>query len=190
MMSPETAISPGGAENAELAVRNLRNQVCQLESTLLEREALLQQCRQSQAIFEDAAAERLQVIQQGDELLRARADAILALQREAVQLRLQLNDLYTASKVLAHPLPDGHGSVTEPRGRPQSVTTLSIAQELASPATIVAEERQRLQRACREAGRGMEELASRERALTREILELRNEGLLHSLVRRVSSLLS
>jgi len=62
--------------------------------------------------------------------------------------------------------------------------------ELETSAACHAEERQRLQGACSEVGRGMEELANRERALTREILELRNEWLVHSILRRLSSLFS
>ena len=152
-MSPETASSPGGSENAEWAVHNLRDRVRQLEAALLSKEDLLEQCRQRLAIFEEAASERLRVIQEGDELLKTRAEAILTLQAEAAQLRLQV-------------------------------------QELASTAAGHAEERQRLQRACGEAGRGMEELGNRERALTREILELRNERLVHSILRRLNSLFS
>jgi hypothetical protein len=53
-----------------------------------------------------------------------------------------------------------------------------------------AVEHARLERAREEAGRGMAELANRERALTLENLELRNEGLLHSIIRRLRNLLS
>ena len=152
-MSPETAISPGGTENAERTIRDLRDQVRQLESALLAQQDLLEQSRQRLAIFEEAASERLLVIQKGDELLQARAEAILALQAETAQLRIQV-------------------------------------QELASTAAGHAEERQRLRRARGETGRGMEELANRERALTHEILELRNERLVHSILRRLNSLFS
>ena len=152
-MSPETASGTGGPENSEWDGLDLRDQVRRLESALLTQQDLLQQCGQRLAIFEEAAGERLRVIQQGAELLKDNAAAVLALEAEAAQLRLQVR-------------------------------------ELASTAAGHAEERQRLQRACREAGRGMEELASRERTLTRENLELRNERLIHSVIRRLSSLFS
>ena len=152
-MSPETASGTGGPENLKWDGRDLRDQVRQLESALLAQQDLLQQCRQRLAIFEEAAGERLRVIQQGAELLKANAAAILAQEAEAGQLRLQV-------------------------------------QVLASSAAGHAEERQRLQRASREASRGMEELASRERTLTRENLELRNERLVHSILRRLSNLFS
>lgn len=152
-MSPETASGTGGPENLKWDGRDLRDQVRRLESALLAQQDLLQQCRQRLAIFEEAAGERLRVIQHGAELLKADAAAILAQEAEAGQLRLQVR-------------------------------------ELASTAAGHAEERQRLQRASREASRGMEELASRERTLTRENLELRNERLVHSILRHLSNLFS
>lgn len=145
-MEPETAISPGGSENEEGTVGNLRDQIGQLESLLLAQKALLEECRQGRSIFEDAAAERLRVIEHGAELLRAGADEIQALRAEL--------------------------------GRH------------ASSAAGAAEERMRLESSLREACRGVAEMASRERALTGEILELRHEGLLHSIVRRMSRLFS
>ena len=60
--------------------------------------------------------------------------------------------------------------------------------ELRELEAAAGSERIRLQRAWREGGRGMAELANRERALTSELLELRNEGLLHSIIRRLRSL--
>jgi chromosome segregation ATPase len=65
-----------------------------------------------------------------------------------------------------------------------------VVQELAVSVARHREERNRVQRAYSEAGRGMAELAARERALVREILELRSEGLLHSIIRRFRSILS
>lgn len=134
MLSPESA--PGSVDS-ELS--ELREQVAQLEDAL-------ETCRERLAIFENAAVERLQVIEKGDALLRGRAETIAALQQEIGQLRLELQQ--------------------------------------------GAEEQKRLDRACQEASRGMAELAGRERALTAENLELRNEGLLHSIIRRLRSLLS
>ncbi|MFN0101026.1 MAG: hypothetical protein ACKV2U_02930 [Bryobacteraceae bacterium] len=128
------------------AVQNLREQVSNLELALLRQRSLLEQCRQRQALFENAAAERLVVIERGDRLLKERAD-------EIDRLRRQIEELTQAIA--------GH-----------------------------AEERNRLEGAYRESSRGMAELASRERTLTREILELRNEGLLHSIVRRLSGIFS
>lgn len=152
-MTPETASSPASPENAEWAARNLQDQVRHLEDALLAQQDALQECRQRLAIFEAAAGERLRVILEGDELLKTSAQAILTLQAEAGELRLQI-------------------------------------QELETSAASHTEERQRLERACREATRGVEELANRERALTREILELRNERLVHSILRRLNSLFS
>ena len=56
------------------------------------------------------------------------------------------------------------------------------------PLAAAAAEKQRLELACLDAKRGMEELAARERAQIRQILELRNEGLLPSILRRVREL--
>ena len=140
-MEPESAINRGGSEDAERTMGNLRDQVSQLETALLAQQALLAECEQRRAMFEDAANERLQVIQHGDELLRSRAEEIQALHAELREL----------------------GAAAD-------------------------SERIRLQRAWRENGRGMAELANRERALASELLELRNEGLLHSIIRRLRSL--
>ena len=142
-MEPESAINSGGSENAERTIDNLRDQVRQLETALLGQQTLLAECGQRLAMFEDAANERLRVIQRGDELLRSRAEENQALHAELRELGA------TADR-----------------------------------------ERIRLQRAWRENGRGMAELANRERALTSELLELRNEGLLHSVIRRLRSLIS
>ena len=74
-MEPETAISPGGSENEEGTVGNLRLQIGQLVSLLRAQKALMEECRQGRSIFEDAAAERLLVIERGDELPRARTES-------------------------------------------------------------------------------------------------------------------
>jgi len=156
-MEPEIAVSPGGLETPEWAAHNLRSQVSQLEALLVSQQSLLADCRKRQALFEEAAGERLRVIQQGDQLLQTRAQAIQMLQGEADQLRLRVKELII---------------------------------ELEASAASAAAERQRLRSVCREAGRGMEELASRESALTRELLELRNEGLIHSMIRRLRNIFS
>jgi hypothetical protein len=126
-------------EDSDAAIGNLRDQVRHLEATLL-------LVNQRAAMFETAAAERLSVIEHGDQLLQARAQTIFALEEKVTALQQQL--------------------------------------DRATP------EQKHLENACREAKRGMEELANRERAQTREILELRNEGLLHSIIRRARSLFS
>lgn len=113
---------------------------------MLSPEAALEECRERLAIFENAALERLRVIEHGDALLRGQAETIALLQQEISDLRLELQK--------------------------------------------DAAERAKLERACQEAGRGMAELANRERALSLANLELRNEGLLHSIIRRLSNLLS
>ncbi len=51
-------------------------------------------------------------------------------------------------------------------------------------------ERVELKRACLEAGRGMTELAQREKALTAQVLELQREGLIDSVIRRISALIT
>jgi chromosome segregation ATPase len=157
MLPPESAIPVGDSDPSDWTVRNLRDQVSQLEAALLAERALLRQCQESHAIFEHAAKERLLVIERGSDLLQNRADEIAALRQEAAALRLEVSRL---------------------------------TGQLDSSAAAHAQERERLAGACREASRGMEELANRERSLTREILELRNEGLLHSIIRRLSRLFS
>jgi len=109
-------------------------------------EAALEKCQERLAIFENAAVERLEVIEKGDALLRDQAEKIAALQEQIIGLQLELQ-------------------------------------------TGIAEST-KLERACKEASRGMAELANRERALTAENLELRNEGLLHSISRRLRNLSS
>jgi hypothetical protein len=151
---PESEIGTGESDSS---VRNLRDQVAQLESALLAQQRLLEECRERKELFEHAAEERLRVIEHGDQLLRSRAETISALQQETRQLRLQVDRL---------------------------------EQDLAVSVARHREERNRVQRAYGEAGRGMAELAARERALVREILELRTEGLLHSIIRRLRSILS
>jgi chromosome segregation ATPase len=139
MLPPESEPGTGDSELSESVIRNLRDQVTQLD-------AVLKKCQERLAMFENAAVERLHVIEKGDALLRGQAETVAAMQQEISQLRLELKE--------------------------------------------GAEERAKLERACQEAGRGMVELANRERALTGQILELRNEGLLHSIIRRIRSLLS
>jgi chromosome segregation ATPase len=76
----------------------------------------------------------------------------------------------------------------------ESAGLLQRVAELEARLAEVAAERAHWERRAlqqeRELARGMAELAERERNLTRENLELRNEGLLHSIIRRISSLLS
>jgi hypothetical protein len=119
----------------------------------------LAQSRQSQASFEAVATERLRVIEEGGQLLQARAEVILALEKTIQSLQSDLAE-----------------------SRQQHEEALSQAISRA------AAEQKRLELSCREAKRGMEELAARERAQTQELLELRNEGLLHSIIRRVQAL--
>jgi hypothetical protein len=119
----------------------------------------LAQSRQLQASFEAVATERLRVIEEGGQLLRTRAETILALEKKIQILQADLAE-----------------------SRQQHDDALGLATSRA------AAEQKRLELACREAKRGMEELAARERAQTRELLELRNEGLLHSIIRRIQAL--
>ena len=68
------------------------------------------------------------------------------------------------------------------------------ADELAAQLTAATAQRSDLERRAlrqaNESARGMAELAERERKLTIENLELRNEGLLHSIIRRISRIFS
>jgi transcriptional regulator NrdR family protein len=126
MLPPESV--PGAGE-----------QVTQLETAL-------EKCQERLATFENAAVERLEVIEKGDALLRDQAEKIAALQQQSIELRLELQT--------------GNAENTK------------------------------LERASQETSRGMAELANRERTLTAENLELRNERLLHSISRRLRNLSS
>ncbi len=139
-------------EVSEQAVRNLTEQVQQLELLLLTQRGQLQDCAQKLAMFETAACERLRVIEHGDALLRQQKDTIERVRREA--------------------------SGWQERAE-------ALEAQLGTDGEQYAAERRRLEQARLEAGRGMRELAERERRLTAEILELRNEGLLHSMIRRI-----
>jgi hypothetical protein len=119
----------------------------------------LEQAQQAHAAFEAVSIERLRVIEDGGRLLQDRAAEIARLKERIQELQSSVDET-----------------------RQQSADTVEAAVRRA------AEEEERLTLACREAKRGMEELAARERAQTREILELRNEGLLHSIIRRVRAL--
>lgn len=156
MLSLETAVDPNDLERFDWSVRNLRDQVRELESALLLQRATLEESRRQLEVFETAAAERLRVIEEADELLRTRAGTIAALEAEMVRLQ-----------------------------EAASAATAQIAEMERKHAAEVV----RLERARREDRRGMDELAARERTLTAEILELRHEGLVHSIIRRLRDLL-
>jgi len=150
MLPPEPVVGAGDREPSESLIRQLREQVSQLELAVLERQESLETCQERLAIFESAACERLRVIEQGAALLYERDSSIKSLELAIARLRHEF-------------------------------------EALASDRTV---EREQSERANREALRGMAELALRESALTREIVELRNEGLLHSIIRRIGCLLS
>lgn len=117
----------------------------------------MQECAQRLAMFENAAGERLRVIEHGDTLLKQQQGTIDQLRAEA----------------------------DAALGRAGA-----LEKELAEAVRRQAEERERLEAARLETGRGVMELAVRERQLTAEILELRNEGLIHSIIRRISGIFS
>lgn len=155
MESPDPGLGAVPLEISETAVRNLREQVVQLELTVLAQQAELQGCAQRAAMFEHAAAERLRVIEQGDQLLQAQRGVIAEWEQTGAELQRRAD---------------------------------ALAREGQAAITAQVEEREANERVRREAGRAMEELAGRERALMREILELRDEGLLHSIIRRISNI--
>ncbi|MBL8240900.1 MAG: hypothetical protein JNM66_26000 [Bryobacterales bacterium] len=144
-------------EVSEQAIRNLTAQVQQLELLLLSHRTRMQECAQRLAMFENAAGERLRVIEHGDTLLKQQQGTIDQLRAEA----------------------------DAALGRAGA-----LEKELAEAVRRQAEERERLEAARLETGRGVMELAVRERQLTAEILELRNEGLIHSIIRRISGIFS
>lgn len=155
MLPPESEKHAGVPETSAWAFRNLTAQVRQLEMVLLAQSSELQQCRERAEVFETAAAERLTVIERGDQLLHSQRETIAELQRQLNELRTEMD---------------------------------AARNELFRFQAQQSEEQRRLETAKLEALRGTEELAYRERVLTRENLELRNEGLLHSIIRRIRSI--
>lgn len=145
MSAPDSSIGPAGSDLSEIAIRNLREQVQTLEANVLTLHARLEEARERRTFFEAAAAERLQVIQRGDSLLRARSETIQDLEQKLTEIS-------------------------------------GVAESLRSQLAAASDRK--------EESRSLAELAARERNLTRELLELKKEGLLHSIVRRVRKLLS
>jgi len=176
-------------ESSESAIRNLRAQVRHLEDTVLVIHAELERTREQKAMFETAAGERLVALQRGEELFQAKSRAAVELEEEAIRLRESLRiareahaALEAELAALSVDLQEVRATAAQDRLDLETAHAEALAAECARTAAAEAGRR--------EASRGSEELALRERTLTRQLLELRSEGLLHSIVRRVRNLFS
>lgn len=162
---------------------------------IAELQARLSETQQRQDEFAAAAAERLTVINHGAEVISRLQDQL----RQAYgQLDESARAAETAAADHAKELSHAYALLQQRDSLLENLNqqTAALQDRIARLETIepqlplLLSQIQQLETDAAELRRGLRELAARERALTAENLELRNEGLVNSIIRRARNLFS